>query len=100
MSHYVMKTGDAGAERLEMVNEYYNPLSRDFLLASGLKPGMRVLELGCGLGILSAWIAEIIGINGKLIAIDQSEQQLTIARLNVNAAPAEFVQADVLNLDY
>lgn len=47
-------------------NDYKN-------LASILKPGMKVLDVGCGTGSISKDIAIIVGENGKVTGIDNTE---------------------------
>jgi ubiquinone/menaquinone biosynthesis C-methylase UbiE len=39
-----------------------------------LKPGMTVLDVGCGTGAISKDIAHIVGENGKVIGIDNTEK--------------------------
>jgi len=49
-------------------------LQKDYsTLISTLKSGMRVLDVGCGTGAISKGIAEIVGKNGYVVAIDSSE---------------------------
>jgi ubiquinone/menaquinone biosynthesis C-methylase UbiE len=43
----------------------------------GLKPGMRVLDAGCGSGKVSSILYEMIQPGGELIAVDFSEDRIT-----------------------
>ena len=38
------------------------------------------LEVGRGTGSMTTWLAEQVGVNGQVIAVDASEEQLEIAR--------------------
>ncbi|CAN1549243.1 SmtA SAM-dependent methyltransferases [Flavobacteriaceae bacterium] len=49
-----------------LTNDYKN-------LTSILKPGMKVLDVGCGTGSISKDIANIVGVNGKVTGIDNTE---------------------------
>ena len=49
-----------------LANDYRN-------LTSILKPGMKVLDVGCGTGSISKDIANIVGVNGKVTGIDNTE---------------------------
>ena len=49
-------------------------LQKDYsTLISILKSGMRILDVGCGTGAISKGIAEKVGKNGHVVAIDSSE---------------------------
>lgn len=43
------------------------------LLASLLRPGMQVLEMGSSIGIVTAIVADKIGASGKMVAVEASE---------------------------
>src|SRR5262245_13197863 len=47
---YALATGAAAGHRLRMLHELYGPGTRRVLLDAGLRPGMRVADLGCGVG--------------------------------------------------
>ena len=47
---------------------------------AGLKPGSRVVDLGCGLGFLSLEAARIVGSEGQVTAVDQSPGVLQALR--------------------
>jgi len=50
VDRYVLGTGEAGADRLRILHRAYGPGTRRFLGLAGLKPGMRVADIGCGGG--------------------------------------------------
>jgi SAM-dependent methyltransferase len=64
--------------------ERRNQESTALLLARlGLSGGERVLEIGCGTGALTEPVAEAIGENGRLVAVDISEPMLGAARQRI-----------------
>jgi SAM-dependent methyltransferase len=64
------------------------------LQAAGIVPGMRVLDLGTGLGHVALQVAEMVGPEGSVVGVDQSADALEVAR--TRAGPnVRFVQADV-----
>ena len=38
---------------------------------SGIQRGMRVLDLGCGFGDVSLWIAKLVGPSGLVVGVDE-----------------------------
>jgi ubiquinone/menaquinone biosynthesis C-methylase UbiE len=77
---YVLETGDCGAARLQMQDEIYGASTRQMMLDAGLGAGMRVLDLACGTGIMSHWIAKQVGPTGTVVGGDISRDQLAYAR--------------------
>lgn len=43
-------------------------------------PGMRVLDVGCGPGNLTAHLASIVGTDGSVIGLDPSKERIALAR--------------------
>jgi hypothetical protein len=66
------------------------------MLDSGLCAGMRVLDLACGTGIMSHWIAKQVGPTGTVVGGDISRDQLAYARAQgahgEASRPPEFVE--------
>ena len=44
--------------------------AEDFIQAAGIKPGMRVLEIGCGSGAFTTFVARAVGPAGRVEALD------------------------------
>jgi ubiquinone/menaquinone biosynthesis C-methylase UbiE len=76
---YTLQVGEEGKQRLNTLNKLYNESTQKFLLSSGLQAGMEVLEAGCGTGEMACWIAEQVGPQGTVLAIDSSQEQLALA---------------------
>jgi ubiquinone/menaquinone biosynthesis C-methylase UbiE len=60
------------------------------------RPGMRVLDVGCGIGTAAIDLACLVEPGGSLVGIDISETMLDIARGKASGvgAPVEFLQRD------
>jgi ubiquinone/menaquinone biosynthesis C-methylase UbiE len=102
---YVLDTGsDSAAARLHLVDEVYGQATRQMLLEAGLKPGMRVLDMACGVGTVSCWMAAQVGPTGKVVAADISAGQLDAARAAWKAGsdlPAiDFVEASAYDTGF
>lgn len=69
-----------------------------FLRTAGIAPGMRVLDLGTGLGHVAFQVSELVGSAGAVVGIDQAATMLAVAEQRRVAAGVEnvaFVEADV-----
>ncbi|WP_424461000.1 methyltransferase domain-containing protein [Priestia megaterium] len=49
-------------------------------LAEILKPGMNVLDVGCGTGTITSGIAELVGPNARVVGIDNNLTLIEKAR--------------------
>jgi SAM-dependent methyltransferase len=92
---YVLATGRAADYRLSLLHGLYGPGTRRVLLEAGLRSGMRVADLGCGVGMVTALLAGLVGPGGHVVGIDASAAQIEQARerLNGGCANTTFVQA-------
>jgi SAM-dependent methyltransferase len=77
---YVLATGERDVERLRILNAVYGPASQAALRQAGLREGARVVEVGCGVGNMTCWIAGQVGPGGSVVGIDKNPAQLNQAR--------------------
>ena len=67
-------------------------------LAALLKPGMRVLDIGCGTGAITAGIAEAVGLSGHVLGLDRDSSLIEIAQKDhAGLANLTFEQGDILS---
>src|SRR5262245_31246002 len=97
---YVLATGEAAAYRLRILHELYGPGTRRVLLDAGLRRGMRVADVGCGVGTVTSLLAKLVGPEGSVVGIDASGEQLLQARKRVDGdgANVTFVQASATDV--
>jgi SAM-dependent methyltransferase len=96
---YSLATGKAGAHRLRILHEVYGPGTRALLERAGLGTGMRVADLGCGVGTVTGDLAQVVGSTGRVVGIDVSDDQLAQAHdrlAGAGFAHVTFVQASAL----
>lgn len=67
-------------DRLSFQGTVLAPYTRKFLTEAGLKPSMRVLDVGSGSGDVSFLAAELVGPNGYVIGVDRSPEAVERAR--------------------
>jgi ubiquinone/menaquinone biosynthesis C-methylase UbiE len=98
---YVLGQSAAAARRLEIQDAHFAEVSERLLDDLGLRPGDRVVEVGCGPGGFSRRVLRRLGAGGTLVGVDSSEGLLAQARAALaGAGPARFepVHADVAGL--
>jgi SAM-dependent methyltransferase len=59
------------------------PWTEHFFRAAGITTGMRVLDVGCGVGDVSLLTAELVGPTGKVVGVDRDVSSLERARSRV-----------------
>lgn len=65
MSEYVLGHHQEGErERLALMSRLLDPMHRRHIEQLGIADGARTLEVGCGNGSISAWLAERISPGG------------------------------------
>jgi SAM-dependent methyltransferase len=91
----VLATGESAAYRLRILHGLYGPGTRRLLLEAGLRPGMQVADIGCGVGMVTKLLAEFVGAEGHVVGIDASAAQLGQARqrLATRYPNVQFIEA-------
>jgi ubiquinone/menaquinone biosynthesis C-methylase UbiE len=92
---YIIDGGEPGAARLAVLGRTLAASSESFLKRTGLRPGVRVLDAGCGSGELTGWMADLVG-PAEVVGVDVDLTVLSIARERWGDGPAapRFVMAD------
>lgn len=83
--------------RLDAQAAYYEAPTLELLHGAGIGPGLRVLDLGCGLGHVSRLVAGLVGPDGEVVGVDAQPALLEIARRRTAEAGLDnvrFVEAD------
>jgi ubiquinone/menaquinone biosynthesis C-methylase UbiE len=57
-------------ERLRSIEALFDHSTRQHLADRGVAPGGRCLEVGCGAGGVATWMAEQVGSDGHVVAVD------------------------------
>ena len=77
---YVLRGGQAGAERLRLLNRVKWPTTEPLLRAAGLRDGMSCLDVGCGGGDVTLKMAALVGGEGHVVGVDRDQTILQLAR--------------------
>src|SRR5713101_8116476 len=79
MSHYVIRGGQQGKRRLEVLARVMWPGTFRLLKTAGIREGMICLDLGCGGGDVTIEMSRLIGPNGRIAGTDMDAIKLALA---------------------
>ena len=99
---YIFTTGEKAAERLEFQSQLGLEWSFEHLQKAGIRQGMTVVDMGCGVGAMTIELAKLVGDSGIVYAFDISEKQLEIARAKTESAGFKnviFICSDIYSND-
>jgi len=91
-SGYMMES-DEEARRLDM--KTVPKTVQEHALWAGLKPGMRVADLGCGSGKTSYYLNKLAQPGGETVGADIAQQRIDFATSTYQADGLSFTQKDV-----
>ena len=90
--------GEDEVARLEAQGAAIAPATRMIFAEAGIRPGMRVLDLGCGAGDVTFVAADLVGPDGSVVGVDHSPDALARARLRAGRrglTQVQFVEGDI-----
>jgi ubiquinone/menaquinone biosynthesis C-methylase UbiE len=79
-SAYVLGHDDVEVQRLLLQGRLYNHYTEHALRLAGLRPGMRVLDVGSGPGDVSFVAARLVGPTGTVLGVDAAPEMIELAR--------------------
>ena len=100
-SDYIFADREEEQQRLERQAKLFDPLTERLFQAAGLRPGMRVLDLGSGAGDVAMLAAWLVGFDGCVIGVERDPAAVVAATARVKRAKlsnVRFVQGDVQTL--
>jgi SAM-dependent methyltransferase len=82
--------------KLRSFNAFAEPEIRELIRGLELKPGMHILDAGCGTGEALTWLASEVAPSGSVVGIDLAAAHVAAAR--ARASPAiQIHQADLFD---
>src|SRR5881227_4503898 len=89
------------AARLALMSELLDPMHRRYIDALGVvRPGARTLEVGCGNGSISAWLAERVSPGGTAVAVDLDLSLIEVRMPNLELRQGDIVAGPVAPADF
>jgi len=82
--------------RLALMTQLLDPMHRRYIDALGVvRPGARTLEVGCGNGSISAWLAESVRPHGTAVAVDLDLSLVEVSAPNLQLRKGDIVAGPV-----
>ena len=106
MSTYLFEhTWDQEGRRLDLLEEVFDPGTRDALGRLPLPAGARCLEVGAGAGSIARWLCGRVGADGRVVATDLdtgflerlTEENLEVRRHDIVADDLEEGHFDLIH---
>ncbi len=89
---------------LERMNRFQEPEARVIIADLGLPRDSRGLDVGCGVGLYTVWLADVVGPQGGVVGIEPSAERVEAARALVGhsypATRLEFRPGDATALPF
>lgn len=103
-SSYVLGHADVEVQRLLLQGRLYDDYTEHALRLAGLRPGMRVLDIGSGPGNVSFVAARLVGPTGSVLGVDAAPEMVELARARAaeqGFSAVHFIQSaiDAIELD-
>jgi SAM-dependent methyltransferase len=93
---YALDNTEAEQIRLSRQAAALRPMTERLFRAAGIGRGMSVLDVGCGVGDVSAIAAELVAQSGRVVGFDRDARQVVLATARFgDGAIASFVQATI-----
>src|SRR6185312_7587308 len=95
---YALGRSDDEHARLTEQANFLRPLTERFFRKAGIAPGMKVLDVGSGVGDVAFLVAELVGRDGKVVGVDMDVAALEKGRKRAEQLKlrnVEFVHGDI-----
>jgi ubiquinone/menaquinone biosynthesis C-methylase UbiE len=97
-STYVLGHIDTEIQRLILQGRLHNDFTEHALRRAGLRPGMRVLDVGCGPGDVSMIAARLVGQKGAVVGVDAAADVIEIARTRVGEQGLQTISFEAMSI--
>jgi SAM-dependent methyltransferase len=96
---YVLGTHDEEIERLGLQHAVWRPQAHDAWRRAGFNRGQTIIDVGCGPGYATLDLVDVVGLTGRVIAVDRSRRFLDVLERRAEARGAHQVAVVESDLD-
>jgi ubiquinone/menaquinone biosynthesis C-methylase UbiE len=89
-AEYVLGRSQDEYDRLIEQGMLLGPATERVLRAAGVGPGMRVLDVGCGVGDVARLVGDLVGRHDEVVGVDVDEAALRLAEQRLRDAGVRF----------
>ena len=96
LTHYISAYGmesvkRRSAETYSQTSSFQREVGRKLISKLTIPKGAKILDLGCGTGETTTNLSELVGPEGKIVAVDPDAERIKFAKNNNGRANIEFV---------
>ncbi len=98
MKDYILGSSKKELERLSLQSQIFEPETLHTLRLASIKPGMRCVDIGCGIGDVTFMMAKLVGKKGSVIGIDRNKDVIEVCKRKAgrkNATNVRFFVSDI-----
>ncbi|MBT4521611.1 MAG: class I SAM-dependent methyltransferase [Halieaceae bacterium] len=92
------RAGESWAEQNSQMDQSLRPFGALAIEAAGIRPGEKILDVGCGCGDTSFQLLEATGVEGHILAVDISSPMMEVANARRGALEPGLQQAITFEL--
>jgi SAM-dependent methyltransferase len=100
---YVLGHSERELDRLTIQARLIEPITRRFFVDAGIAQGMRVLDVGSGVGDVAFLAADLVGEAGEVVGADRAPEALAVARDRAQSRSPDnvsFVDGDPADMTF
>jgi ubiquinone/menaquinone biosynthesis C-methylase UbiE len=81
---YILGASEREFDRLDIQSVVFHDETLKTLKDAGIKPGMRCIDLGCGIGNVTRLMGSLVGRDGTVVGLDMNSEAINIGNKKAN----------------
>ena len=97
---YILGISEEEFDRLDIQSIVFHDETLKTLKIAGIKPGMRYIDLGCGIGRVTHLLGSLVGRDGIVVGVDMNSEAINIGNKKANKKTDYNTKLDSLSFDF